>query len=235
MGKTTVARYMGKMLKKMGILSTGKFVEAIREDLVGKYVGHTAMKTAEKKKEAEGGILFVDEAYSLQSESKIDYGHEAVNTLVKKMEDLRENLVIIFAGYPKEMSRFINMNPGLKDRIQFELEFVDYKPQELLEILKKFFSDSQYEIEEAALNEMEKIANKLYKNRDCNFSNGRIMRKCFERVKMHQAVRIMKDNLTEVEDFKKINIEDIESRYKDQNIAGMLKEAIINKRIGFAV
>jgi ATP-dependent 26S proteasome regulatory subunit len=234
-GKTTVARYMGKILKEMGILSTGKFVEVAREDLVGKYVGHTAMKTAEKIKEAEGGILFLDEAYSLQSESKIDYGQEAVNTLVKKMEDLRGNLVIIFAGYPKEMSRFINMNPGLKDRIQFQLEFVDYKPQELLEIMKKFFTDSQYEIEEVALKEMEKIANKFYKNRDCNFSNGRIMRKCFERVKIHQAVRIMKDNLTEVEDIKKINIEDIESLYKDHDIAIMLEENIIKRRIGFAV
>jgi Holliday junction resolvasome RuvABC ATP-dependent DNA helicase subunit len=231
-GKTTVARCMGKILKSMNILSTGKFVEASREDLVGRYVGHTAIKTAEKIKEAEGGILFIDEAYSLESESSRDYGYEAVSTLVKKMEDLRENLVVIFAGYPKEMTRFINMNPGLKDRIQFKLEFVDYKPNELLEIWKKFFYESQYEIEEDALNEMEKIVTKIYTNRDDNFSNGRIMRKCFERIKMHQAIRIMKDDLTETLDIVKINIEDIKSLYEEKDIAE-LHEVILKRSIGF--
>lgn len=231
-GKTTVARCMGKILKSMNILSTGKFVEASREDLVGKYVGHTAQKTAEKIKEAEGGILFIDEAYSLSSESKLDYGQEVINTLVKKMEDLRENLVVIFAGYPKEMEKFINMNPGLKDRIQFKLEFEDYKPNELLGIWKKFFEDSQYALEEDALIEMERIANKVYKNRDNNFANGRIMRKCFERVKMHQAIRIMKGNLTEVSDIIKINLEDIESLYEEKDIAE-LQGVVLKKCMGF--
>lgn len=231
-GKTTVARCIGKILKNMNILSTGKFIEVSREDLVGKYVGHTAIKTAEKIKEAEGGILFIDEAYSLVSESGVDYGHEAINTLVKKMEDLRENLVVIFAGYPKEMSRFINMNPGLKDRIQFKLEFADYKPQELLEIWRKFFVESQYEIEEEALNEMERMVNKIYENRDNNFSNGRIMRKYFERIKMHQAIRIMKDNLTETSDIVKINIEDIKKLYEEKDIVE-LQEVVLKRCIGF--
>lgn len=231
-GKTTVARLMGKILKKIGILNTGKFIEASREDLVGKYVGHTAIKTAEKIKEAEGGILFIDEAYSLVSDSARDYGYEAVSTIVKKMEDLRDNIVIIFAGYPKEMSEFINMNPGLKDRIQFKLEFVDYKPEELLEIWEKFFKDSQYEIEEDALNEMKKIVEKIYKNRDHNFSNGRIMRKCFERIKMTQAVRIMKNNLTEADDIVKINIEDVKRLYEEKDISE-LQEVVLKRCIGF--
>ena len=216
----------------MNILSTGKFVEASREDLVGKFVGHTAQKTAEKIKEAEGGILFIDEAYSLSSESKLDYGQEVINTLVKKMEDLRENLVVIFAGYPKEMEKFINMNPGLKDRIQFKLEFEDYKPNELLEIWKKFFDASQYVLEEDALIKMEKIVGKIYQNRDNNFANGRIMRKCFERVKMHQAIRIVKDNLTEANDIIKINLEDIESLYKEKDIVE-LQEVVLKKCMGF--
>lgn len=231
-GKTTVARCMGKILKSMNILSTGKFVEASREDLVGKYVGHTAQKTAEKIKEAEGGILFIDEAYSLSSESKLDYGQEVINTLVKKMEDLRENLVVIFAGYPKEMEKFINMNPGLKDRIQFKLEFEDYKPNELLEIWKRFFDASQYVLEEDAIIEMGRIVERIYKNRDNNFANGRIMRKCFERVKMHQAIRLMKDNLTEANDIVKINLEDIESLYSEKDIVE-LQEVVLKKCMGF--
>ncbi|OOM78803.1 AAA family ATPase [Clostridium sp. BL-8] len=231
-GKTTVARIMGRILKSMNILSTGKFVEASREDLVGKYVGHTAIKTAEKIKEAEGGILFIDEAYSLSTESERDYGYEAIATLVKKMEDLRENLVVIFAGYPKEMSRFIDMNPGLKDRIQFKLEFIDYNPNELLEIWKKFFHDSEYKIDEEALNEMEKIVTKIYKNRYSNFANARIMRKCFERVKMHQAIRITKCNLTEVLDILKINVEDIKSLYEEKDIVE-LQDVVLKRCIGF--
>jgi SpoVK/Ycf46/Vps4 family AAA+-type ATPase len=167
------------------VLRTGKFVEVGREDLVGRYVGHTAIKTAEKIKEAEEGILFIDEAYSLDSNSSIDYGHEAINTLVKHMEDKRDNLVVIFAGYPKEMLKFITMNPGLRERIQFKLEFVDYKANELFEIWKKFFESSEYQIDKDALYEMERISNKLYENRDSNFSNGRIIRKCFERAKMN--------------------------------------------------
>ncbi|MVX65923.1 AAA family ATPase [Clostridium chromiireducens] len=231
-GKTTVARFMGKILKKIGILNTGKFVEASREDLVGKYVGHTAIKTAEKIKEAEGGVLFIDEAYSLVSESSRDYGYEAINTIVKKMEDLRDNIVIIFAGYPKEMSEFVNMNPGLKDRIQFKLEFIDYKPEELLKIWEKFFKDSEYEIEEDALDEMGRIVEKIYKNRDSNFSNARIMRKCFERIKMAQSVRIMKNNLTEADDIVKINIEDVKRLYEEKDISE-LQEVVSKRCIGF--
>lgn len=234
-GKTTVARIMGKILNKLGVLSTGKFVEVSREDIIGKYVGHTAIKTAEKIKEAEGGVLFIDEAYSLNSDSKIDFGYEAVNTIVKKMEDLRDSIVIIFAGYPREMESFLNMNPGLRDRVQFKLEFEDYKPNELLEIWQKFFTDSQYTIENEALVEMENIVNKLYKNRDCNFSNGRIMRKCFERVKMQQAVRVIKNNLTDVEELVKINIDDIKKLYEDQDIAMLMQNTNLKRAIGFAV
>lgn len=233
-GKTSVARCIGKILKKLGVLSTGKFVEVGREDLVGRYVGHTAVKTAEKIKEAEGGVLFLDEAYSLDSNSTIDFGREAINTLVKHMEDKRDNLVVIFAGYPKEMSKFITMNPGLRERIQFKLEFVDYKPNELFEIWKKFFESSEYQIDKNALYEMNIISNKLYENRDSNFSNGRIMRKCFERAKMHQAVRIIKENQISREDVVKITLEDIKCLYEDADIAIMLEEVVLKRCIGFA-
>lgn len=232
-GKTTVARYIGEIFKNMGILSSGKFVEVTREELVGKYVGHTAIKTAEKIKEAEGGILFIDEAYSLQVDSKVDFGQEAVSTIVKKMEELRENLIIIFAGYPDEMYSFIKMNPGLRDRIQFKLEFEDYKPKELLQIWKKFFDESGYKITTDALFEMDIIVNKLFNNRDSNFSNGRIMRKCFERVKMHQSIRIVSNNLNKIDDLVKINLQDIQSLYSDKDIVELLEVENFKKCIGF--
>ncbi len=146
-GKTTVARLIGKIFKDKGILSTGQFVEVTREDLIAKYVGHTAEKTAEKIRQARGGVLFIDECYSLFSESKIDFGHEAVSTLVKKMEDLRDDLIVIFAGYPKEMEEFINMNPGLRDRIQFKMVFNDYNDADLMQILMKFIKDNEHQVQ----------------------------------------------------------------------------------------
>lgn len=232
-GKTSVARCIGKILKNIGALSKGQFIEASREDLVGAYIGQTALKTADKIKEAEGGVLFIDEAYSLNSFSKRDYGYEVISTLVKKMEDLRDNLVVIFAGYPEEMSGFISMNPGLKDRVQFKLEFKDYKAGELLDIWKKFFSDSGYEIDMDALYEMEKISHELYENKNSSFSNGRIIRKCFERAKIHQAVRIINSDKTETEEFIKITSEDIESLNEDEDLAEILHRADLKKCIGF--
>jgi AAA+ superfamily predicted ATPase len=232
-GKTTVARAIGKVLKKIGLLSTGNFVEVAREDLVGKYVGHTAAKTSEKIKEAEGGILFIDECYSLASNSNMDYGREVINTLVKKMEDFRENLVVIFAGYSSEMPSFFNMNPGLKDRIAFELDFPDYCPNELLDIWNKFFIDNQYNVNTAAKYEMEVLVTKLYENKEADFSNGRIVRKCFERAKMYQAVRVRNENLSSIEDLTNITGEDIRYLYNDPDLKKHLQNKELKKCIGF--
>jgi SpoVK/Ycf46/Vps4 family AAA+-type ATPase len=232
-GKTSVARIMGRILKKLNILSKGTFVEAAREDIVGKYVGHTGPKTTDKIKEAEGGVLFLDEAYSLTSDSKVDFGYEAVTTIVKRMEDMRGNLVVIFAGYEKEMEKFLNMNPGLRHRIQFKLNFEDYNFQELFEIWMKFFKENNYMVDEAALPEMKKIAKLIYDNRTENFSNGRIMRKCFERAKMHQAIRIMHQKLSSKEDLMRIKLEDIKRLYEDEDISREMEMSSKVKSIGF--
>lgn len=233
-GKTTVARMVGRILKKIGVLSTGKFVEVSREDLVGKYVGHTAVKTAEKIKEASGGVLFVDEAYSLNSESKVDFGYEAVSTIVKLMEDMREDLVVIFAGYKNEMENFINMNPGLRDRVQFKIDFPDYETEELLQIFEKFIEDGDYKIDEESLKELKNIINILYENRDGSFSNGRLVRKCFERIKMFQATRLMNDNEKNAEGLMEINLQDVKKLYMEEDISEKLYGNKLIKCIGFS-
>lgn len=232
-GKTTVARIIGRIFKKLGILSKGHFVEVAREDLVGKYVGHTAVKTAEKIKEAEGGILFVDEAYSLASESRVDFGYEAISTLVKKMEDMRNNLVVIFAGYEEEMKGLMNMNPGLKDRIQFNVIFKDYKPSELMEIWTKFFKDNNYSVSEEAVIEMNRIVQILYDSKTYNFANGRVMRKCFERARIHQAMRIMREKHMGVEELMKIEAEDIRGLYSDKDVIPEVRKVEGKRCIGF--
>jgi SpoVK/Ycf46/Vps4 family AAA+-type ATPase len=232
-GKTTVARCIGRILKKLGVLSKGNFVEVSRESLVGRYVGHTAVKTAEKIKEAEGGILFIDECYLLSSESKVDYGYEAVGTIVKKMEDMRDNLIIIFAGYQKEMEEFMSMNPGLRSRVQFNVDFADYSEEELLRIWEKFFYDSNYTIEEEAVYEMSKITQLLYENRSSDTANGRIARKCFERAKIHQAVRLMDKKVVALEDITRIMAEDVRCLYNDADLMGNLRRRPQKKCIGF--
>lgn len=189
-GKTTVARLVGRILKQMGILEQGHFVEVSREDLVGEYIGHTAVKTANQIELALGGVLFVDECYSLFNPSKRDFGHEAIATLVKAIEDHRDNLTIILAGYSKEMESFIDMNPGLKSRIQFHIDFPDYNPQELLAIFEKLCSDEGYELCSRGAKELENIFKCLYKKRDANFANGRLARQLFERAKLALALRV---------------------------------------------
>lgn len=234
-GKTTVARIVGKILKKVGVLSTGKFVEVSREDLVGRYVGHTAVKTAEKLKEAAGGVLFVDEAYSLSSESRVDFGYEAVSTIVKLMEDMREDLVIIFAGYKNEMERFIKMNPGLRDRIQFKIDFSDYETNELFQIFQKFCVDGEYEIDEESMQEFKSIISMLYENRDESFSNGRLIRKCFERIKMFQAARLMNGNTDNKEELTKIKLPDVQQLYEEEDIVEKLYGNKLKNCIGFNI
>src|SRR5690606_33489011 len=136
-GKTTVARLISRILKAMGLLSTGQLVETTRQDLVGEYVGTTAPKTFAKVQEALGGVLFIDEAYSLSRHKQDLYGQEAIDTIVKAMEDHRSNLVVILAGYTQEMEGFLQTNSGLRSRFPFIVEFPDYTPQEMLDILHR--------------------------------------------------------------------------------------------------
>jgi stage V sporulation protein K len=151
-GKTTVARIVGKIYHALGILSKGHLVEVDRDDLVGQYIGHTAVKTKEVIEKAAGGVLFIDEAYSLKRDgsSSNDFGIEAIDTLNKAMEDLRGDLVVIAAGYKNEMKAFINANPGLRSRFRTYIDFEDYTGKELCDIFLRILKKNDYKITEDA-------------------------------------------------------------------------------------
>ncbi|WP_042144675.1 stage V sporulation protein K [Paucisalibacillus sp. EB02] len=215
-GKTTVARKLAKIYFDMNLLSKGHFIEAERADLVGEYIGQTAQKTRALIHKAMGGILFIDEAYSLARGGERDFGKEAIDTLVKHMEDSGDDFVLILAGYPYEMDRFLTLNPGLKSRFPFILEFPDYEVDELLEISRQMASDREYQLSKDA---EWKLRNYLYKqknNINRNFSNARFIRNVIEHAIRMQAVRLLyKDNISPDELIlltgNDLKLEDIES------------------------
>lgn len=193
-GKTTVARTLAKIYYDMNILSKGHFIEAERADLVGEYIGQTAQKTRAIIQKAMGGILFIDEAYSLARGGEKDFGKEAIDTLVKHMEDNHDDFVLILAGYPYEMDRFLTFNPGLESRFPFILEFDNYEADQLMEIASRMAKEREYDLSREASRELRNhLYQKLYeKNR--NFSNARYVRNVIERaIRMH-AVRLLKQN-----------------------------------------
>jgi len=195
-GKTTVARIMGKVLRSIGVLASDQVVETDRAGLVGQYVGSTAKLTNARIDEAMGGILFIDEAYTLKQEGSSDsFGQEAIDTLLKRMEDDRGKFVVIAAGYEKEMKRFIESNSGLPSRFQKFLHFEDYKPAELEEILMRMCASQRYIIEENAQNALGQIFSAMYDSRDRNFANGRTVRNFFEETVRRQSDRITKESL----------------------------------------
>ncbi len=186
--KTTVARLIAEILKKEGILESGKFVECGRADLVGKYVGWTAKTVRAKFREAEGGILFIDEAYSLLDDSN-SFGAEAINTIVQEMENKRDSVVVIFAGYPKKMEEFLESNEGLSSRITFHLDFPDYKPKELCQILEFMTKRRGYKLGEGSYEKCLEVCDKACRSKD--YGNGRFARNLLEQAEMAQAHRIM--------------------------------------------
>jgi SpoVK/Ycf46/Vps4 family AAA+-type ATPase len=190
-GKTTIARKLGALLKEIGLLSKGHFVEVERSDLVGGFLGQTAIKTSEVIQKALGGILFVDEAYSLTPELSGDqFGKEAVNTLVTAMENHREDLIVIAAGYKEEMSSFINSNPGLKSRFGTEVHFADYTDLELLEIFKGLVSGSRMRLGEGCQPVASEMIELIGKQRSKGFGNAREIRILFEKVLAAQNLRL---------------------------------------------
>lgn len=202
-GKTTMARVMAKYLKALGYLSSGHLVEVSRNDLVGQYVGETAQKTMSKVNSAMGGILFIDEAYAIAKNENDVFGIEAVDTLVKAVEDNRDNLVVILAGYTDEMQKFLKTNSGLKSRFNYNVEFEDYTPSELLEISKVIAKSNGYEIEETLDNSLlELFEGKQIKGKN-DSGNGRLARNIIEKAIANQSNRLA--NLDE----GKINKEDI--------------------------
>jgi len=188
-GKTTVARLMGRIYKSLGVLKKGHLIECDRSALVGEYVGQTAPRTNAVIDSALDGILFIDEAYSLVKEHE-DYGQEAIETLLKRMEDDRNRMIVIVAGYPEEMERFIHSNPGLQSRFNRFIEFPDYTPQELCRIFalmcRKNALSLTPELKEKVLHHF----NCLHRERGENFGNARLVRNCFEAVINGQASRL---------------------------------------------
>ncbi|MBR6403104.1 MAG: AAA family ATPase [Eubacterium sp.] len=193
-GKTTIARAIGQIYKTLGILERGHMIETDRSGMVAGYMGQTAEKVNEVVNRAMGGILFIDEAYSLVSDNEGDYGQEAINTLLKLMEDNRDNLVVIVAGYTNEMENFINSNPGLRSRFNRYIHFKDYSDDELLQIFKGYVNQQDYNLEEGSDDIILKAISKLRANEIDNFGNARSVRNYFENVITNQANRLMSDS-----------------------------------------
>ena len=211
-GKTTVARIVARIYKDLGVLKKGHTVETDRSGLVANYVGQTATKTNAVVDSALNGVLFIDEAYALVPEnSSQDYGLEAISTLLKRMEDDRDKLVVIIAGYTNEMKRFIDANPGLQSRFNRYIDFPDYSSGELADIFKMYLRKNQYNITPAAEEILKEKLDYAVAHKDRNFGNARYVRNMFEKAIQQQANRLSgvsnatKSQLTELteEDIQK--------------------------------
>ncbi len=207
-GKTTVARIVAGIYKELGILKKGHLVEVDRSKLVGEYVGQTAPKTNKVIDEALDGVLFIDEAYSLVGEGN-DYGAEAIATLLKRMEDDRDRLVVILAGYTNEIKEFIDSNPGLQSRFNRYIQFDDYSTDELTEIFKRNLRKSRYKIKRDAFEELRNQIERAVISRDKNFGNARYVRNLFEKVVQNQANRLARMDAINNDDLSIITREDI--------------------------
>ena len=209
-GKTTVARLLAQIYHGLGILSKGQLIEVDRSGLVGGYVGQTAIKTQDVIQQALGGVLFIDEAYTLaRGNDSNDYGQEAIDTILKAMEDHRDDLVVIVAGYPDLMERFVNSNPGLKSRFNKYIYFEDYTPEELLEIFDSMCKKSGLTATQNARDLVLKHFEEEYANRDETFANGREVRNFFEKAVVNQANRLALELNIDDEDVSTLTAEDV--------------------------
>lgn len=189
-GKTTVARILAGIYRELGIVSKGHLVETDRSGLIGEYVGQTAVKTNKVIDSALDGVLFVDEAYSLVQGGRNDYGAEAIATLLKRMEDDRDRLVVILAGYTEEMKAFVDSNPGLRSRFSRYIFFPDYSPEELSKIFLAMAAKSQYVCNDDVVASINGIMESAVSAEDKNFGNARYVRNLFESAIERQAVRL---------------------------------------------
>ena len=207
--KTTVARLFAQIMKENGLLSKGDLYEVGRADLVGKYVGHTAPLVRQAFKKARGSVLFIDEAYSLVEKEGL-YGDEAINTIVQEMENKRDDIIVIFAGYPNEMEKFLNKNPGLHSRIAFHIPFEDYSSDELCDIAKKIASSRGLSLSNDAVCKLDGIFTDARKN--SYFGNGRYARNLIEKAQIAQTNRLLKGDVDNINDdmLSTITAEDIE-------------------------
>lgn len=208
-GKTMIARLMARVYHSLGILSKGQLVEVDRSGLVAGYVGQTAIKTSKMLEKAAGGVLFVDEAYTLISGSENDFGQEAVDTILKAMEDNRDDLIVIVAGYTDLMHDFIESNPGLRSRFNRYLEFTDYSPEEMLEIFRVNCKKSSYDPEETAQEKLLEYFRKMTVMQRRAFGNARGVRNVFERILSCQADRLAEMDSVTKKDLMQILEQDV--------------------------
>lgn len=210
-GKTTVARLIASLYRELGLLSKGQLVETSRPDLVAGFVGQSALKTEEKVRSALGGVLFIDEAYALsKSASPNDFGQEAIETLLKMMEDHRDDLCVIAAGYPEQMEQFLDSNPGLRSRFTTTLHFEDYTGDELFEILTDMAGHMDYVLDTGAQKAVHKQLDDLARSKPKGFANGRTVRTLLENAIARQAQRLVEGGSTDVSDLQRMQAEDFE-------------------------
>jgi SpoVK/Ycf46/Vps4 family AAA+-type ATPase len=214
-GKTTVARIVGRIYKDLGVLKKGHTVETDRAGLVAKYMGQTAQQTDTVVQKALDGVLFIDEAYSLVPEggNGQDYGQEAIATILKRMEDYRDRLVVIIAGYKNEMQRFIDSNPGLQSRFNRYIDFPDYSPQELTDIFKMYMKKNQYTMDGDAEAYLKTRLEIVVEKKDRNFGNARYARNVLEKSIQAQANRLAgKTGLTK-EELSELTMDDLKEGF----------------------
>ena len=216
-GKTTVARILSGLYAAIGVLEKGQLVEVDRSGLVAGYVGQTALKTQEVIKKAIGGVLFIDEAYSLASGGENDFGREAVETILKAMEDHRKELIVIVAGYSGPMEKFISSNPGLESRFNKYFFFQDYNGEQLMAIFRKQCDKNGYKLSEEAEKRAVELFTELYENRGDNFGNGRDVRNCFEDMVVRQSNRVAAMENPSKEDLMAVLPEDLEDEEEESN------------------
>ena len=210
-GKTTVALRMAELLHKLGYVRKGHLVTVTRDDLVGQYIGHTAPKTKEVLKKAMGGVLFIDEAYYLyRPENERDYGQEAIEILLQVMENNRDDLVVILAGYKNRMNTFFESNPGFRSRIAHHIEFPDYTTPELLDIGSAMLDQLNYYFTKSAKNAFTEYIN--LRKEQPHFANARSIRNALDRVRLRQANRLFKENDGPVDAEKLSTLEEVDIR-----------------------
>ena len=212
-GKTTVAQRMADILHRLGYVRKGHLVSVTRDDLVGQYIGHTAPKTKEILKKAMGGVLFIDEAYYLyRPENERDYGQESIEILLQVMENQRDDLVVILAGYKDRMDTFFKSNPGFSSRIAHHIDFPDYTHDELLEIAQLMVRDMHYELDEAAIAALREYIDR--RTRQPHFANARSIRNALDRARLRQASRLFRHAVedggpTDADALRALSAEDI--------------------------
>jgi AAA+ superfamily predicted ATPase len=224
--KTTVARLLAQILRDHKVLANGHIIECGRADLVGKYVGHTAPIIKHRFIQARGGILFIDEAYSLVDDKDGMYGDEAINTIVQEMENSRNDVIVVFAGYPDKMEGFLNKNPGLRSRIAFHVPFADYNAEELYAITELLAKKSELTLSGNVKSKLIPLYERACQSND--FGNGRFARTMLEKATMRQASRLVAGDI----DF--LSSADLAVLYADDFV---LEENAISakahRRIGF--